>query len=395
MVRAIPPRPRRPLPTMSRFDGYVLRQLLLLFGFFLLVLVGVLWISRSVSLFDKLIGGGQSAMVFLEFTALSLPTLIRTVMPMAAFGAAVYATNRLSRDSELTVMLATGSSPLRLARPVFYFGLVTALMMAVLTTYLRPTSIQQLGQREAEVTRDLTAQLLNEGSFMHPAKGVTFYIGKIDSDGTLHDVFLSDRRDDTRPITYTAAQAFLVSADDRISLVMVQGIAMRYVNATKALSTTLFEDFSYDITSFASGRDGAKRNLRGVPTAELVTSSGRAALAARDGYSIGEIAEELHERLAWIVIMIAVPLVGYAAMMMGGFSRFGLWPQALTAFAILLVLEGLRGMATSVVVNQPHLWWLLYLPAGVGFGLAALLLRASGRPLRLYLHSVKNTPKSA
>ncbi|WP_417672860.1 LPS export ABC transporter permease LptF [Pseudodonghicola sp.] len=380
---------------MSRFDGYVLRQLLVLFGFFLLVLVGVLWISRSVSLFDKLIGGGQSAMVFLEFTALSLPTLIRTVMPMAAFGAAVYATNRLSRDSELTVMLATGSSPLRLARPVLYFGIATALMMAVLTTYLRPASIQQLGLREAEVTRDLTAQLLNEGSFMHPAKGVTFYIAKIDSDGTLHDVFLSDRRDTARPITYTAARAFLVSTDDQISLVMVQGIAMRYVTAAKTLSTTLFEDFSYDITSLATGRDGVKRNLRGVPTIELLTSSGRAALAAKDGYTVGEIAEELHERLAWIVIVITVPLVGYAAMMMGGFSRFGLWPQALTAFAILLVLEGLRGMATSVVVNQPGLWWLLYLPAGVGLVLAALLLRASGRPLRLYLYSVKNTQKSA
>jgi lipopolysaccharide export system permease protein len=381
MVRAITPRPAEKIkPPMSRFDGYVLRQLLVLFGFFLLVLVGVLWISRSVSLFDKLIGGGQSAMVFLEFTALSLPTLIRTVMPMAAFGAAVYATNRLSRDSELTVMLATGSSPLRLARPVLYFGIATALMMAVLTT---------------EVTRDLTAQLLNEGSFMHPAKGVTFYIAKIDSDGTLHDVFLSDRRDTARPITYTAARAFLVSTDDQISLVMVQGIAMRYVTAAKTLSTTLFEDFSYDITSLATGRDGVKRNLRGVPTIELLTSSGRAALAAKDGYTVGEIAEELHERLAWIVIVITVPLVGYAAMMMGGFSRFGLWPQALTAFAILLVLEGLRGMATSVVVNQPGLWWLLYLPAGVGLVLAALLLRASGRPLRLYLHSVKNTQKSA
>mgnify|MGYP000521566269 CR=1 FL=1 len=367
---------------MSRFDGYALRQMLVLFSFFLLVLVGVLWISRSVSLFDKLIGGGQSGLVFLEFTTLSLPTLIRTVMPMAAFGAAVYATNRFSRDSEMTVMLATGSSPLRLGRPVFYFGLVAALMMAVLTTYLRPASIQQLEQRQAEVSRDITAQLLNEGSFMHPAEGVTFYIGRIDTDGTLNDVFLSDRRDPAHPITYTGARAFLVRDGAQINLVMIQGMALRFDAAGKTLSTTVFEDFSYDISAMAEQSGELARNIRGVPTAQLIGPDPRARLMQEDGYSRGQIAEELHERLAWILICIATPLVGYATLMLGGFSRFGLWPQVLGAFAILLCLEALRGLATPMVVERPQMWWLLYIPSLAGLALAALFLRLAGRPLR-------------
>ncbi|TDK41362.1 LPS export ABC transporter permease LptF [Antarcticimicrobium luteum] len=374
---------------MSRFDGYVLRQLLVLFSFFLLVLVGVLWISRSVSLFDKLIGGGQSALVFLEFTTLSLPTLIRTVMPMAAFGAAVYATNRLSRDSEMTVMLATGASPLRLGRPVLYFGLVAALMMGILTTYLRPASIQQLEQRQAEVSRDLTAQLLNEGSFMHPADGVTFYIGKIDSDGTLNDVFLSDRRDPSHPITYTGARAFLVRDGARINLVMIQGMALRYDAGGNTLSTTVFEDFSYDISAMAAGRDELTRNIRGVPTADLISPAGRERILSEERYSSGQIAEELHERLAWIFICIATPLVGYATLMLGGFSRFGLWPQVLGAFGILLVLEALRGLATPMVVERPQMWWLLYLPSVAGLALAAVFLRLAGRPIRLLMRRDK------
>ena len=69
---------------MSRYDRYVLSQFLLFFGFFALVLVAVFWINRAVVLFDRLIGDGQSALVFLEFTALTLPNLIRMVLPMAA-----------------------------------------------------------------------------------------------------------------------------------------------------------------------------------------------------------------------------------------------------------------------------------------------------------------------
>ncbi|MEP5805137.1 MAG: LptF/LptG family permease, partial [Roseobacter sp.] len=96
---------------MVRIDRYVLSQLLVLFGFFALVLVAILWINRGVSLFDQLISDGQSALVFLEFTALGLPKLIATVLPIATFAAAVYVTNRMNNESELTVLQATGTGP--------------------------------------------------------------------------------------------------------------------------------------------------------------------------------------------------------------------------------------------------------------------------------------------
>lgn len=86
----------------------MLSQLLMLFGFFSLVLVSVYWVNRAVSLFDQLIGDGQSAVVFLEFTLLTLPNVIRLVLPISAFVATVYVVNRLITDSELVVMQAAG-----------------------------------------------------------------------------------------------------------------------------------------------------------------------------------------------------------------------------------------------------------------------------------------------
>ena len=109
---------------VARIDRYMLSQLFLLFGFFALVLVALFWINRAVLLFDRLIDDGQSAMVFLEFTALGLPNLITTVLPIAAFAGTVYVTNRLTSESELVVVQATGYSPWRLARPVLMFGVV-------------------------------------------------------------------------------------------------------------------------------------------------------------------------------------------------------------------------------------------------------------------------------
>ena len=170
---------------MAKFDRYMLSQLLVLFGFFALVLVAIFWINRAVVLFDRLIGDGQTALVFLEFTALGLPRLIVTVLPIAAFAGAVYVTNRMLSDSELTVMQATGSSPWRLSRPVLVFGIIVALGMATLSNFLVPMAQAQLKEREREIAQNITARLLTEGTFLHPSSQVTFYTRVIDADGVL------------------------------------------------------------------------------------------------------------------------------------------------------------------------------------------------------------------
>lgn len=366
---------------MSRYDRYVLSQFLLFFGFFSLILVAVFWISRAVVLFDRLIGGGQSALVFLEFTALILPNLVRMILPIAAFAAAVYVTNRLDTESELTVMRATGSSPWRLARPALFFGLATAAMMSILTHFLLPASIKQLSLREAEVARNITAQLLSEGSFLHPTDGITFYVRKIDADGRLNDVFLSDSRDPENPVTYTGAEAYLVRDGAQSSLILVDGLARRLHVPDRTLSTTHFSDFSYDISSLISRDETESRNIRAIPTRELMTET--QSVTDGDGYSPGEQSEELHLRFARALICVAVTLIGFSTLMLGGFSRFGVWRQALLAFVILILLEMLRGVVSGPVLANPALWPLLYAPTGIGLALAAVFLQISGRPLRV------------
>ncbi|MFT7593458.1 MAG: lipopolysaccharide export system permease protein [Paracoccaceae bacterium] len=368
---------------VSRYDRYVLSQFLLFFGFFALILVAVFWINRAVVLFDRLIGDGQSAMVFLEFTALTLPNLIRMVLPMAAFAASVWVTNRLNSESELTVMQATGSSPWQLARPAMAFGLITAFMMSILTHVLLPASTSQLALREAEVAHNITARLLTEGSFLHPSTGVTFYIRQIDPDGTLRDVFLSDRRDPQQSVVYTGARAFLVRDGDQSNLIMVDGMAQRMDTQNRTLSTTIFADFSYDISTLIKKGDARARNIRAIPTLELFSDS--PTITEAEGYTPGQLADELHQRFARALVCIAVTMIGFSSLLLGGYSRFGVWRQALLAFVLLIFLEVLRGVVSEPILKNADLWPLIYLPTVVGLAVATLFLKIASRPLRLVL----------
>ena len=365
---------------MGKFDRYMLSQLLVFFGFFALVLVAVFWINRSVLLFNRLIGDGQSVLVFLEFTTLGLPSLILLILPLASFAGAVYVTNRMSNDSELTVMIATGSSPWRLARPVLAFGLLTALMAAVLSHVLVPMAKDQLQVRENEVSQDVTAQLLTPGVFLHPSAGVTLYTREIGPDGVLRDVFLSDRRDPAAAVIYTADTAYLVRDAGETTLIMLNGLAQRLGTEDKRLSTADFDDFAQNIDGLFDTTPRGSRGIDSMSTPELM-----AALAPDSGASPkrrGLMAEELHTRFSKPVFTIVTALIGFSILVSRGFSRFGAWREILAAFALLLLLDGLNANTTDVIRSDAGLWPLAYMSSGLGFIVTALLLVYASRRRR-------------
>jgi lipopolysaccharide export system permease protein len=365
---------------LAKFDRYMLSQLLLFFGFFALVLVAVFWINRAVKLFDRLIGDGQSVLVFLEFTALGLSGLILLVLPLAAFAASVYVTNRLSVESEITVMLATGSSPWRLARPVLWFGVMVGAMMAILAHVLVPASLNELTLRENEINQDVTARILTEGTFLHPSAGVTLYTRDIGDDGILRDVFLSDRRDPATRLTYTAATAYLVRQEGQTSLIMVDGLAQRLDTRSQRLTTGTFNDFSYDISALVRGAEDQSRHVRAMPTRELL---GRwSEVSAAGGSGAGIVAEEFHSRFAQPIFAVIAAMIGYSVLICGGFSRFGAWREILIAFVTLLLLDGLRAMVTDPIRDNASLWPLAYLPSITGGVVLVVLLTLASHPVR-------------
>lgn len=354
--------------------------MMVLFGFFALILVSIYWINQAVRLFDRLVGDGQSAMVFVEFTLLTLPNVIRLVLPMAAFAGAIYVTNRLSSESELVVMQATGFSPWRLARPVLIYGGIVALMMSALTHFLVPLSLEEMKKREAELSRNVTSKLLTEGTFLHPATGITFYIREITPQGALRDIYLSDRRNADRVMTYTANEAYLVNDENGTRLVMLDGLSQNYTREGARLFTTHFANFTYDISALLGPPRTHMREARHVSTWDLLRNP--EAVSEETRQSLGRIADEAHGRFNQALMGTAAALIGFSTLLVGGFSRFGVWRQIVAALVLLVIVKMVEGLVTDPVRSDPALWPLVYLPSVVGMAMAAALLAWAARPRR-------------
>ncbi|MEM6678519.1 MAG: LPS export ABC transporter permease LptF [Pseudomonadota bacterium] len=362
---------------MRRLDRYVYGQLLGPFLFFVLVFTGVIWLSQSLRVIETVVNNGQSALVFLEFTALLLPRVLTVVLPVAAFAATLYAINRLFGESEIVVMFAAGLSGLRLLRPVLMFTVTLALVLWAISIYVVPTSQREIRDRITEVRGDVAAAFLREGAFMTPSDGVTVFVRRITGGGALDGVFIHDSRDPDQVATYTAERAVLLSEKGATRLVMFDGVAqIARLEQPDTLSLLRFEQLGYDLAQFAKETGERLRKPSEMYLPELLTiEEGDPETRFRP---LGEFRAEAHEALSSPLYAIALPLLAVAVVLSAGFRRQGFLGRVLAAVGAAVLLRVLGLAAKSVVAGSAALWPSLYLPPLLGIAVAIWLLSSQG-----------------
>lgn len=92
------------------------------------------------------------------------------------------------------------------------------------------------------------------------------------------------------------------------------------------------------------------------------------------------LTKAIHERSAKALLAVIAPLIGFAAMIAGGFSRFGLWRQIFLAFGLLIFVKSIDSAAVSAVRRAAENWPLLYSAILAGFCVAVLLLWYAANP---------------
>ncbi|MBF9030074.1 LPS export ABC transporter permease LptF [Rhodobacterales bacterium HKCCE3408] len=364
---------------MGRYDRYILSQLLVLFGFFSLVLISVYWINQAVDLFDALIADGQNVAVFLELTALSLPQIVLLVLPVSAFVAVLYIFNRMISESELVVLQTAGLGPLRLLRPVVVFGLLLAVLIAIPAHILSPVARTEFNQRSSEVSRDLAGRFLRAGEFISPSDGLTVFIREITDLGEFRDIFLQDRTAEGTETTYTAHRALLVGTANGPRLVMFDGMAQTRLPDDR-LAVVAFDDFTYDLAGLIDMPEERLRDIRELPTALLLTAD--EIDADLYGSTVTAMRFVAHDRIVKELFAFFIPIIGAAALMTGTFSRFGVWPQILTAVCLMVPLQMLWNITGTIAQSDLSRMWMAYIQPAAAAVVAAVMVALAMRRRR-------------
>lgn len=364
---------------MKRFDRYLLSQFLVLFGFFSLILVAVYWVNRAVNLFDQLIADGQTATVFLEFTVLTLPNVVLLVLPISAFVAGTYVTNRLIGESEIVVLRGAGVSTPRMARGALAFGLVVGVLVALLANALVPASRAELARRSDEIAADVTARFIRPGEFQHVGKNVTIFVSEVSDAGEIRGLFLHDRRDPGIDVTYTASRALLVDTPEGPRLVMFDGLAQTLARDDDRMTALSFADLSLDLGTLVETRAAHRTDPRQLGTLRLMAAD--EATAELTGAPRAQLLFEAHQRIARPLLAVFMPLVGVLALLGAPFSRFGSTRQIFLAVGIVIGLQVFESAMADLAASSAGGWPLVYMPPAVAAVIVAVLALWADRRL--------------
>jgi lipopolysaccharide export system permease protein len=180
---------------MNRLDRYILKTAGGAFVAVLVVLTSMVWLTTALRRFDLLTAQGQTIWVFFSVTALSLPSLMVVVAPIALFLAIIYTLNKLNSDSELVAMSAAGVGPWHVMRAPLALSIAVAIVSMLVTVDLGARSLRSLRNQVANVNADIVTNVAIPGRFTSISRGLTFHVRERASGGALLGIFIDDSRD--------------------------------------------------------------------------------------------------------------------------------------------------------------------------------------------------------
>ncbi len=367
---------------MPLLERYIFRIVL---GAFLACLTGltaVIWITQALRQLDVITAQGQTILVFLTVTGLSLPTLVAVIAPVALFIASLYGLSRLNGDSELIVMSAASMSPLRVMRPFLALGALVALLVGFLTITIIPASFQELRDLISRIRADFVANIAQEGQFTTLDNGVTFYYRER-SGPALIGIFLQDRREEGRTAVYLAERGQAVEHNGGNYLVLENGSVHRQRPKTSDSQIVAFERYAIDLSALNQEASELIYKPRERSTGDLLLPD------RNEGYykmQSGRFRAELHDRLTSWLFPLAVVTIAFAALGDAKTTRQGRGVAVATAVVAVVALRIAMFAASGAVVRSPGALAALYgLPLLTIVGSIALVLGGARLRSRLVL----------
>lgn len=364
---------------------YILKEISTPFLGTLFTFTGLLFLAKSLKLLELVVSNEVSIFEILKIFALIVPQFLEIALPMALLLGLILAFGRLSGDSELVVMRASGISLRQLVRPVFLFTVVVMVISLAVSISIRPWANTELGTTLFELAKRRLSSGLISGVF-NQLGALTIYAEKVDDGGgKLSNVVISDRRGAEQQQLFLAkyGQIFSNEGNRTLNLKLFDGTIQEGRGAE--LNVTYFDSNSVVISESElleddSAKDGKKPVEMSIEELEKditefqtkVSETGERKIFL----SLTRLLVEWHRRLSLPLSCLAVGLIGMVLGIQpsrGGKS----WGMALNiTIGMLVITFYYFALAFSTALGEQGIvppWMIMWVPNVVFLILAGFL----------------------
>ncbi|CAK0760016.1 lipopolysaccharide export system permease protein [Azospirillaceae bacterium] len=353
---------------MTRISRYLFRNLLVATILSTSALTLTIWITQSLRMIEFVINAGAPFLVFLYLMALSVPTFLGVVMPIALVGALLFTYNRFSADSELVVMRAVGLGSWRLSYPALTLAFMVMSAVLILNLYVSPYANRELVRMQYAVKHEYASVLIREGAFNNISDKLTVYLRSRNDKGEMQGLLVHDIRLPGKAVTIMAERGLMVDTEGGVRMAMINGLRQELTLATGRLSELYFESYVLEFQLFDDKSSDRWPDARERSLAELINPPNE---VKRNPDMLRQFAAEMHTRFSTPLLVIAYTMISLASLLCGEHNRRGQGMRLIVAIGLVIVMQslsiGLSGVANKTSLAIPALYLfntLPILPAG-------------------------------
>ena len=237
---------------MSKFNIYIIKEILLSFLLLVTLLTGILWLGQGLRHIDLLTSDNISLVSYLSYIIMLIPKLTTLTIPVSIFLTILITINRIRTDSELLILWASGESNTSiLLKPVLLISFSIFLIYLLITLTITPYSLNEIRQKIIEIrSSGINSSILQERKFISPTDTLTIFIQQRDGN-EIDNLLIHDLKDKNRPQTYIAQKGEFISNGNLKLLRLYNGSIQILDKSEQRITEIEYDTYDLDLSPYS------------------------------------------------------------------------------------------------------------------------------------------------
>jgi lipopolysaccharide export system permease protein len=293
---------------LQLIDRYVLKRVSWPLAAAIMIGMAALLLERLIRLLDLFANRGGPLTLILRMLGNLVPHYLAIAIPAAFFVGILYATLRMSNDSELDVMRASGLSLRRLAAPMMGMAVVLTIASVLILGFLQPYTRYAYRALVYLVTETSWNSAIERGAFFSGFGGKTILIGDIAQGGrALSRIFIQENDENGNNIVLSAQTGELAN-DPRtfsLQLILYDGIRIQTKPDGTGGKAAEFTEMKLPLEAVTPEKFREDRKESELNFAELI----RAYVEKWPGIDPNDLTSEINYRIVRALTVLFLPLL--------------------------------------------------------------------------------------
>ena len=241
---------------MSKFNIYIIKEILLSFFLLCTLLTGILWLGQGLRHIDLLTSDNISFVSYLSYIVMLIPKITTLTIPVSLFLTILMILNRIRIESELLILWASGESNRSiLLKPILLISIFIFFIYLFITITITPYSLNEIRQKIIDIrSSGINSSILQEKKFISPTNNLTIFIQERDGN-EIDNLLIHDLKNKSNPQTYIAQKGkFLADKNTKI-LRLYNGSIQIFNKSDQRISELEFDTYDLDLSPYSKEED--------------------------------------------------------------------------------------------------------------------------------------------